>query len=208
MKVCELYIDNSIFYKKKTGNAIESALHCASTSTSTVISNESASVQTNDSLINVGNSSGMSGGRKAATPSIEIDSICTHTAGRLNAPLRFNSSGTANDSAAPSIETDSTTHFAIADDNAFDMDLFDANIAHSLIGAGSSGPSNAANDFGGQKTAAAVNTTDDNADVEDATLASQLSVASKISTQNFLSQMQKQFAFYKCEHLTINIGKK
>lgn len=61
-KVCELYIDNSIAYKRKTGNAITSSLNCTSTSGST--SNESFApdeilVNNAHSLVNAGDNSGM-----------------------------------------------------------------------------------------------------------------------------------------------------
>lgn len=50
--VCERYIDSSIGYKRRTANVIQSALNGASTSSSTVTSNESFSSVINSSGMN------------------------------------------------------------------------------------------------------------------------------------------------------------
>lgn len=44
----------------------------------------------------------------------------------------------------------------------------------------------------------------DSGNDNDPEVASQTSVINEVSTQNFLAPMEKRFAFYKCDNLTIN----
>lgn len=213
-KVCETYIDNSLEYKRKTGKAIESSINCSSTS----VSGSSIAMSTKRTEATCANGP-LNNGMfiiDQDNPSRAATGAPTFRTSPSNGPLDNGMSIIDQDDPSRAAEMSnshdelrSATGSRKIDKSSITVpsDMYcDEMVTASAADSGIHREplSDITTNRRPRKRNLAItnnDTIDENADLLDAGIMSQSFSA------NVVGQLEKRFAFYKCENLTITFGK-